>query len=141
MTWTNADAYNKIPAKFSRHRHTFIALFVSIMITAEAWSLSLWRHLKLCQIKEEYKVMYWSTSLKNHLKMTPSNLTVTNHLVKNEELLLLVWTGSYHHLTIRSKDIMKNSFSCIYFRTFKRKCPSDQYFLVDGTLLISDSTT
>ena len=61
--------------------------------------------------------MYWSTSLKNPLKMTPSNLTVTNHLVKNEELLLLVWTGSYHHLTIRSKDIMKNSFSCIYFPT------------------------
>ena len=62
--------------------------------------------------------MYWSMSLKNHLKMTPSNLTVTNHLVKNEELLLLVWTGSYRHLTIRSKDIMKNSFTCIYFRTF-----------------------
>ena len=62
--------------------------------------------------------MYWSMSLKNHLKMTTSNLTVTNHFVKKEELLLLVWTGSYHNLTIRSKDFMKNSFSCIYFRTF-----------------------
>ena len=61
--------------------------------------------------------MYWSVSPKNHFKVIPSNLTGTNHLVKNEELLLL-WTGSYHHLTIRSKDIMKNSFSCIYFRTF-----------------------
>ena len=84
--------------------------------------------------------MYWSVSPKNHFKVIPSNLTGTNHLVKNEELLLL-WTGSYHHLTIRSKDIMKNSFSCIYFRTFQRKCSSDQYFLVDGTLLISNSTT
>ena len=62
--------------------------------------------------------MYWSMSFKNRLKITPSNLTVTNHLVKNEELLLLVWKDSYHHLTIRSKDIMKNSFSCIYFRIF-----------------------
>ena len=52
--------------------------------------------------------MYWSMSLNNHLKITPSNLTGTNHLDKNEELLLLVWTGSYHHLTIRSKDKLKN---------------------------------
>ena len=29
--------------------------------------------------------MYWSMSLKNHLKITPSNLTGTNHLDKNEE--------------------------------------------------------
>ena len=29
--------------------------------------------------------MYWSMSLKDHFKITPSNLTVTNHLVKNEK--------------------------------------------------------
>ena len=72
--------------------------------------------------------MYWSVSPKNHFKITPSNLTGTNHLVKNEESLLLVWTGSYHHLTIRSKDIMKNSFSCIYFRTFSANVPRINIF-------------
>ena len=46
--------------------------------------------------------MYWSMSLKDHLKIiTPSNLTITNHLVKNEESLLLVWKGSYRRLTFR----------------------------------------
>ena len=54
--------------------------------------------------------MYWSMSLKDHFKITHSNVTVTNHFVKNEGLLLLVWKGSYHHLTIRSKDIVKNPF-------------------------------
>ena len=54
--------------------------------------------------------MYWSMSLKDHFKITHSNVTVTNHFVKNEGLLLLVWKGSYHHLTIRSEDIVKNPF-------------------------------
>ena len=54
--------------------------------------------------------MYWSMSLKDHFKITHSNITVTNHFVKNEGLLLLVWKGSNHHLTIRSKDVMKNPF-------------------------------
>ena len=49
--------------------------------------------------------MYWSMPSKDHFKITHSNITVTNHLVKNEELLLLVWKGSYHHLAIRSKNI------------------------------------
>ena len=54
--------------------------------------------------------MYWSMSLKDHFKITHSNITVTNHFVKNEGILLLVWKGSNHHLTIRSKDVMKNPF-------------------------------
>ena len=54
--------------------------------------------------------MYWSMPLSDHLKIKHSNITVTNHLVKDEELLLLVWKGPYHHLTIRSRDIMKNPF-------------------------------
>ena len=54
--------------------------------------------------------MYWSMSLEDHFKITQSNITVTNHLVKNVELLLLVWKGSYHRLTFRSKDIVKNPF-------------------------------
>ena len=35
--------------------------------------------------------MYWSMSLKDHFKITHSNITVTNHFVKNEGKLLLVW--------------------------------------------------
>ena len=54
--------------------------------------------------------MYWSMSLKDHFKITHSNITVTNHFVKNEGLLSLVGKGSNHHLTIRSKDVMKNPF-------------------------------
>ena len=54
--------------------------------------------------------MYWSMSLKDHFKITHSNITVTNHFVKDEGKLLLVWKGSNHHLTIRSKDVMKNPF-------------------------------
>ena len=34
--------------------------------------------------------MYWSMSLKDHFKITHNNITVTNHFVKNEGLLLLV---------------------------------------------------
>ena len=53
--------------------------------------------------------MYWSMSLKDHFKITHNNITVTNHFVKNEGLLLLVWKGLNHHFTIRSKDVMKKS--------------------------------
>ena len=63
--------------------------------------------------------MYWSMPLKDHFKVTNSNKTVTNHLVKNKEILLYVCEGSYHHLTFRSKTSSKIplSFTGINFQT------------------------
>ena len=84
--------------------------------------------------------MNWSMPLKDHFKITHGNIAVTNYLVKNEELLIFVWTGSYHHLTIRSKNIIKNPFVLNRYKVPNlcwRKYSTNQYFLVDGRLLIS----